>query len=135
LDAAVQHNVVSLDWTNNTGSVASHFELERSIDGETFESLGDVLVENIDDKPTIYSRKDNSPLVGYNFYRVGFEGSDIEIQVIDQFGKRIKVIALDNVADATYSIDLNNINSGIYSLWIFADGKKPVGKKLIVNKL
>jgi len=65
----------------------------------------------------------------------GYEGKDIEIQLVDQFGKRIKAVSLEQVSDATYSIELEGVNNGIYSLWIFAEGSKPVGKKMVVNKM
>jgi len=64
---------------------------------------------------------------------LGYEGSDIEIQLIDQLGKRLKVVPINNVSDTIYEIDLNNVQSGIYSLWIFSEGIKPLGKKMIVS--
>ena len=64
----------------------------------------------------------------------GYHGKDINIQLIDQMGQAIKSIQLDNVEDNTYTIELDGLTNGMYSFWIFAEGTKPVGKKMIVNK-
>jgi len=64
----------------------------------------------------------------------GYQGNNIEIQLIDYFGKRLKTVEINNAADAVYEIDLDNVKNGVYSLWIFSEGKRPIGKKMIVNK-
>jgi len=63
----------------------------------------------------------------------GFEGNDLKIHLIDQLGKRIQMIDLTDVSDAVYPIDLKNIPNGIYTVWIFPEGEKPIGKKLIIK--
>ena len=63
-----------------------------------------------------------------------FVGKDIQIQVIDQLGKPVRSIKVDDVAEAYQTIDLLNMNNGIYTVRILSDGLKPVGKKVIVNK-
>ena len=65
----------------------------------------------------------------------GYEGRDVEIHLINQIGKRVKIVNLENATNEVYSIDLNNATSGIYTVWIFTEGKQPVGKKMIVNKM
>ena len=64
-----------------------------------------------------------------------FEGKNITIRMIDQFGKELKSIELNNVAEHTYRLPLEGINNGIYSLWIFTENRKPASKKFIVNKM
>ena len=65
----------------------------------------------------------------------GYEGKDIQIQLINQFGKSVKIMNIDNVSDSVYNVGLNNVRNGMYSLWIFAEGRKAIGKKVIVNKM
>ena len=64
----------------------------------------------------------------------GYEGSDIQIQLIDQFGKKLNIMEIHNVSESVYRVDLSNVQNGIYSLWIFSEGKKPIGKKMVVSK-
>ena len=174
-NAQIENGQVELDWTNNTGSVTDNFEVERSVDGVSFETIGTYDVVSLDDTPRFYSTEDGSPLTGFNYYRLkvnyldgsfeyseirnvkisdieefglfpnparqyinvslkGYTGKDISIQLIDQMGQAVKSIQLENVEDNNYTIDLNGLTNGMYSCWIFAEGTKPVGKKMIVNK-
>ena len=174
-NAQIENGAVTLDWTNNTGSQNDYFEVERSIDGQNFESIGVYETQGLDDTPTFYTSEDGSPLEGFNFYRLkltfldgtfeysdirrvkisdiesfgifpnpareyvnvslkGYTGKDINIQLLNQMGQPLKSVQLENVEDQNYTIELDGLNNGIYSIWIFAEGAKPVGKKMIVNK-
>ena len=176
LDVAVKFDQVELAWTNNTGYKNDLFEIERSIDGINWESIGAVESLSEDDTPKYYRSNDANPYQGYNYYRVkvtyidgsedftetkritiadvedfgifpnpaqetinvslkGYEGKNIEIQVVNQFGARVQSVRLNNVTDSTHQLELNTVQNGIYSLWIFTDGRRPVSKKMIVNKM
>ena len=174
-NATFEQGAVELDWTNNTGSENDFFEVERSVDGVNFESIGVYETKGLDDTPIFYTSKDGSPLDGFNFYRLkltylngtveyseikrvkisdiesfgifpnpahsfvnvslkGYAGKDITIRLVNQMGQPLKSVKLENVEDNNYAIELDGLNNGIYSIWIFAEGAKPVGKKMIVNK-
>ncbi|MEZ4948298.1 MAG: SdrD B-like domain-containing protein [Saprospiraceae bacterium] len=62
----------------------------------------------------------------------GYEGKDITIQLVDQLGRLVKEETIDNASDTRYEINISNARNGVYTLWIFADESKPVGKKLII---
>ena len=64
-----------------------------------------------------------------------FKGKDIEIQLVNQFGVKLNTYQIDNVSDHTFELPLKNIKNGFYTIWIFTDGRRPLGKKLIVSKL
>lgn len=176
LDVAVKYDQVELAWTNDTGYKNDLFEIERSKDGNNWESIGAVETLSLDDTPKFYRSNDSNPYEGFNYYRVkvtyidgsvdftetkrvtiadvedfgifpnpaqetvnvslkGYEGKDIEIQVVNQFGSKVQSVRLNNVTDATHQLELNTVQNGIYSLWIFTDGRRPVSKKMIVNKM
>ena len=64
----------------------------------------------------------------------GYYGKNIQLNLVDQFGKRIKHVQLDQVAESFHSINLSDLRNGVYVIWVFTEGQKPVGKKLIVNR-
>ncbi len=64
-----------------------------------------------------------------------FKGKDIEIQLVNQFGAKLNSYQIDNVSDHTFELPLTNIKNGFYTIWVFTDGRRPLGKKLIVSKL
>ena len=61
-------------------------------------------------------------------------GQNVQIRLINQLGVSVKNISLTEVEFDTHQIDLSSIHNGIYTLTIFADGQKPVSKKLVVRR-
>ncbi|WP_422359043.1 T9SS type A sorting domain-containing protein [Reichenbachiella sp.] len=61
---------ISLSWTTTNEINVSHFEVERSSDGETFSVIGTVSAVNIESTVNRYSLNDKSPLKGVNYYRI-----------------------------------------------------------------
>lgn len=58
-----------LQWTTTQEVNTSSFEIERSADGKNFVTLGSVDASNVAGNHS-YAFKDNSPLIGKNFYRL-----------------------------------------------------------------
>jgi len=176
LDVAVRYDQVQLGWTNDTGYKNDIFEIERSKDGNNWESIGTVESLSTDDTPNYYRSDDANPFEGFNYYRVkvtyldgseaytetkrvtiadledfgifpnpaqetvnvslkGYQGKDIFIQIVDQFGKNVQSERLKNVTDSTHQLELQTVQNGIYSLWIFTDGRRPISKKMVVNRM
>lgn len=61
---------ISLTWTTTNEINVSHFEVERSSDGETFSVIGQVSAVNVESTVNDYSLNDKSPLKGVNYYRI-----------------------------------------------------------------
>lgn len=73
-----QGELVKLDWATATELNSSHFELERSIDGREFETIGKVIGAGTSTERVDYKFVDKSPLLGANYYRlkqVDFDGT------------------------------------------------------------
>ncbi len=64
-----------------------------------------------------------------------FQNINIEIQLSDQLGRRINVAEILDNHQPFHSIDLSKLKNGIYTIWVFSEGNRPVGKKFIVNKM
>ena len=59
---------------------------------------------------------------------------DIQILMVDQLGKQQKEISIQNNQDNLIRIPLENIQNGIYLIWIHPEGTKPISKKILVRK-
>lgn len=71
-------NDVQLDWITGREIDNSHFEVETSTDGQSWERIGTVAGSGTSDRPNAYRFVDNSPALGQNLYRikqVDFDGS------------------------------------------------------------
>ncbi len=64
-----QDEVIKLNWTTANEINVSHFDVERSADGTSFEKIGTVSASN-QSSPTDYSLIDASPIKGMNYYRL-----------------------------------------------------------------
>jgi len=63
------------------------------------------------------------------------QDTKIEIQLINQFGKVIENFRIDQVSEGVFRLPLDGLMNGFYQVWIFAEGQRAIGKKLIVSKL
>ncbi|MEM6966935.1 MAG: T9SS type A sorting domain-containing protein [Bacteroidota bacterium] len=77
---------VHLNWQTASEVNSSHFEVERSADGITFERLTSVMTKGSSSSVTDYDYKDLAPGNGWNYYRLkivdydeSFEYSNIEV--------------------------------------------------------
>jgi hypothetical protein len=70
LRAIAAGNQVRLDWETTQEVNASHFEIERSRDGEAFVKIGEVTAGGDLPQGAQYRRVDPSPYLGGNFYRI-----------------------------------------------------------------
>ncbi len=68
--------------------------------------------------------------------------NEINISLSDFENKKIRILLMNQLGNILsesefktnnnrYKIDLNGFPNGIYSIWIFAEGKKPIGKRFI----
>lgn len=77
LQAAPEGSQVRLDWQTTQEVNASHFEIERSLDGEAFVKIGEVTAGGDLPQGANYRSLDPAPHLGTNFYRlrqVDFDG-------------------------------------------------------------
>ncbi len=64
------HDKVNLRWVTNTDYRNSHFLIERSVDGISFTSIGQIASQLLEHNPSNYQRQDLNPFEEINFYRI-----------------------------------------------------------------
>lgn len=64
------HNMVDLTWVTQTEINMSHYDVERSIDGEFYEVINRVQANGNTNMETQYIAIDNDPFSGVNYYRL-----------------------------------------------------------------
>ncbi len=69
-DATVTGSNVELKWATASESNNSHFELEKSIDGQRFDIIAEVLGAGTTSEIKSYSYTDRDAIVGANYYRL-----------------------------------------------------------------
>lgn len=76
--ATPQGNTTHLTWRTLSETNSDHFQVERSGDGRSFQSFGEVEAAGFSTSAVHYQFTDTAPLPGYNYYRlrqVDFDGS------------------------------------------------------------
>lgn len=69
-NARTEGNVVSLNWATNEEENFDYFSLERSTDGQSWESLGEVKGNGWSLDINNYSMNDEQPVAGVSYYRL-----------------------------------------------------------------
>ncbi len=114
---------VLVEWTSKNESVLSHFEIERSTDGNSFNTAGKVSARNTAGTFR-YSFEDLKPSAGNNFYRiksVDIDGSFAYSNVARVSMIKIsenKLLLYPNPAFTSVNIQMNNIPNGQYAVKI-----------------
>ncbi|RKD20391.1 hypothetical protein BCY91_01885 [Pelobium manganitolerans] len=97
---------VQLNWTTANEVNTSHFVIERSADGKTFETLGTLASKNIAGENR-YQFIDEKPLAGFAYYR---------IKQVDQNAafKYSTVQAINNAGQSTFAVYPNPAQNVVY---------------------
>ncbi|MEO0473825.1 MAG: T9SS type A sorting domain-containing protein, partial [Bacteroidota bacterium] len=69
-EASVQGNEVLLEWQTEREQNSSHFEIERSLDGQAFSQLGQITAAGFSASTQQYQFTDPEPRTGRLFYRL-----------------------------------------------------------------
>ncbi len=79
--AQKQAKIVKLTWTTEQEFNSSHFIIERSADGRTWQGLGNIAAAGNSNNHLEYIAYDNLPLNGTNYYRIKEVDKDGRLQV------------------------------------------------------
>jgi hypothetical protein len=83
---------VDLTWTTASERNSDYFEVQRSVDGENYEALGQVQAMGNSQNTTAYSFVDEAPYSGINYYRlkqVDMSGEAMETERISVLFRRV----------------------------------------------
>lgn len=79
--AQKQNKIAKLSWSTEQESNSSYFVVERSADGRTWQSIGNITAAGNSSNHLDYSAYDNFPLSGNNYYRIKQVDKDGRMQV------------------------------------------------------
>ncbi|MFK7979358.1 MAG: T9SS type A sorting domain-containing protein, partial [Saprospiraceae bacterium] len=85
---------VALQWATNSGWKNEYFELQKSTDGETFETIRIVDNTTTTDEVVAYTEQDLTPELGNNYYRI----KEVRLDGTIEF---------TNIVQVNFGIDLN----------------------------
>ena len=123
------NKLVKLDWKISAGGSADHFEVERSMDGSSFNSLG-VISAITSNHETDYTLNDVHPESGLNYYRLKTVEPDGSIQYSE-----IRIINIaDNLITNVYpnptskvlNVEINTTTCKMADVMLFDNGGKEV---------
>lgn len=122
--ATAEYEFVLLDWTVSNEENDERFDIERSQDGETWETIGFVAGKGASIENQSYLFKDFKPWKGINYYRLKQtdNNGDIEYSSIEEVFFNAKQAPVLNVfpnpvkADLTFSIKNENLESYTFQL-------------------
>ncbi|WP_425390837.1 T9SS type A sorting domain-containing protein [Ekhidna sp.] len=106
-----QDNVVTLSWETATEINNDFFEVQRSLDGISFEVIGIVDGNGNSSESIEYTFKDGNPYLGLNYYRlrqVDFDGADELLPIIQVSNDyQLKGILISSYPNPTQQDNLN----------------------------
>lgn len=104
-----QNSAAVINWKTSSEINANKFEIERSIDGVSFEVIGTVTVAGFINADKNYQFTDMEPVAGTNYYR---------LKQIDQDGKFVySAIRMIVFEDITFNVNLKpNPSNGVFTV-------------------
>ena len=81
---------------------------------------------NINETVTVYPNPANDLL---NVSVPNFDKKKIEIRLVNLLGAPMNIVP-NQKTENHFEIDVSNISTGMYILWILPEGEKPISKKL-----
>lgn len=132
-NAAYIENRVKLQWSVSTEDNLAGYEVERSADGKQFSSIGRVVAV----KQASYEFYDRQPISGANYYRLKetdnngkFSYSNI-VKISTAAGKSEISVSPNPLAGRVFSLAMNNLSAGEYTLTVLnSNGQKVAMKSL-----
>lgn len=122
--AQKQAKVVKLSWTTEQEFNSSHFIIERSADGRSWQSIGNMAAAGYSSNHLEYNAWDNLPLNGTGYYRIKEMDKDGRIQVsvvrsvnfdagysitvAPNPAKDLIIVTMDRISNSTSTIRLFN---------------------------
>jgi hypothetical protein len=125
---------VKLNWTTEQEFNSSHFIIERSADGQSWQSIARITAAGNSSNHLSYTAYDNFPLNGTGYYRIKQVDVDGKFQVSVvrnvRFDLGYSVSVAPNPAKDYVTITMDKINSGATSVQVFnAAGNLVIAEK------
>lgn len=139
INGYVVNTDIALDWKVTAQFDIIHYEIERSVNGTSFEQVGNQLNSVLSQMANAYSWLDISPTPGVYYYRVKCVGSSGAIAYTD----KVKVTIVKStpamyvfpnpVTNSTINLQMNNMPAGKYYTTLMTEDGKAVNKAAIIH--
>ena len=63
-----------------------------------------------------------------------YMGKDARLVINNNLGVQLKQINVENISSKYFQIDLREFREGIYTVWVFVEGRKPSAVPLMIGK-
>jgi len=76
-DSEIENKTIKLYWQTATETNSDIYKVQRSVDGENWETIGQLMAAGNSNELLDYQFEDNNPLIGDNYYRllqIDFDG-------------------------------------------------------------
>jgi trimeric autotransporter adhesin len=121
--AQKQNKIVKLTWTTEQEINSSHFIIERSADGRTWQSLASIAAAGNSNNHLAYTAYDNLPLNGTGYYRIKEVDIDGRLQVSVvrpvNFDAAYSITVAPNPAKNFIVITMDRINNAASTIQFF----------------
>ena len=139
IKAYEKQNGIQIDWTAYSEENVSHYQVERSANGASFNAVGEVLSRN-SVAETKYGFFDSNPLQKVSFYRlknIDLDGKSAYSNIVKiNLDKSVKGITMypNPVTANFFSLQSSDLAKGNYSVKVFtAAGQEVYGQKFTHN--
>lgn len=141
LKASQQSNGIRLDWSSYSEENADHYEIERSADGESFNTIGQLSANGNSNSKIDYTWTDEAPYSATNFYRI--KSVDFDKKVMYSAIEKISIVNNSTTRMSLYpnpvtgsvvSVQLTNLQKGNYEIIVFdVMGQRLLKQQIIHN--
>jgi len=113
--ASVVNEIVELKWGTSEERNSSVFVIERSIDGNWFEPIGEVKAAGSSSQNIVYHFTDRSPLSGLAYYRIHEVDIDQKstysnLEVVD-LNPKVNLVVIPNPNSGNFKIEIGSLSS------------------------
>ena len=112
--ASIRDEVIDVSWKTGFESNLSHFEIQRSANGQQFESIGQVTASNLPNGNS-YVFTDQQPLPGKNYYRI----KSVDLDATIKYSKTVLAFVI-RLNEPVFTLQPNPAQGKV---WIDLEGK------------
>jgi hypothetical protein len=113
--AKKENTTAKLIWQTATELNNSHYGIERSLEGKTYEKIGEILGYGNSNQSRTYSFVDEKPNTGVNYYRlrqVDLDGKETVTKAVSvNFSKNTSMKVYPNIVKDNLVVDINAVDN------------------------
>lgn len=115
IDAEAKGDVISINWTTSVELNNDYFTIERTVDGQIYESLGSVAGAGTTESMQHYQFQDFNPIAGRSYYRLkqtDFDGSSAYSNLLEvstsELEMKLKASVYPNPTETVSTLSLQS---------------------------